>query len=105
MFQLDGSAFGTVLDQVGDTPFTATPYFFLHRQACDVYADSPVAPKCLVIVPQIPSPDIYVLGEGCLDSEGLERLADFLVSLELVGGLCLRSWCSGSGRATRSIWG
>ena len=98
MFQLDSSAFGTVLDQVGDTPFTATPYFFLQRRACDVYSHSPVAPKCLVIVPQVPSPDIYVLGEGCLDSEGL-------VSLELVGGLCLRSWCSGSGRATRSIWG
>ena len=86
MYQLDSSAFDAVLDQVGDTPFTAAPYFYLQRRACDVYVDSPAKPHCLVIVPHTPSPGVYVLGVGSLDSEGLERLADFLTGLDTAGG-------------------
>ena len=86
MFQLDSGAFDTILTQVGDTPFTAVPYFFLQRRACDVYANSRVQPQCLVVVPHVPSPDVYVLGAESLDSAGLESLADFLAHLELAGG-------------------
>lgn len=86
MFQVDSSDFDEILAQVGDTPFTAAPYFFLHRRACDAYANARVQPQCFVIVPHVPSPDVYVLGAESLDGAEVESLADFLAGMELAGG-------------------
>lgn len=86
MLQFDSSAFDAILTQVGDTPFSAAPFFFLQRQACDVYATSRVQPQCLAIVPHISSPDVYVLGAASLDRGELESLAGFLAGLEPVAG-------------------
>lgn len=83
---LDSSRFDVITDLVGDTPFTVTPYFFLQRQACDVYAGEGMPPRCIIIVPHTPLPDVYVLGAGSLASAELESLADFLGRLDIDGG-------------------
>jgi GNAT superfamily N-acetyltransferase len=84
---LDSSRFDAIADLVGDTPFTATPYFFLQRRACDVYAGDAMPPRCVAIVPHTPLPDVYVLGATSLASTEMESLADFLGRLDIDGGV------------------
>ena len=83
---LDRDRFESVARLIGDTPFTVTPYFFLQRGTCQVYADRPEQPRYGAIVPATPLPDIFVFGAARLDSPELESLAGFLVRLDPVGG-------------------
>jgi GNAT superfamily N-acetyltransferase len=75
VIRLDRSHFDAIADVVGDTPFTVTPYFFLQRRACDVYADAPEQPRYGVVIPHTPSPDAYVFGAASLEATEVERLA------------------------------
>lgn len=78
----DPGQFEEIARRVGDTPFTATPYFFLTRGRCQVYADREAQPRYGAIVPSVPCPDVYLFGAGSLAAEEVERLADFLAGLE-----------------------
>lgn len=86
MITLEPSQFELVADMVGDTPFSVTPYFFLRRRACDVYADAARQPRYGVIVPHIPLPDVYFFGAVSLAPEEVEQVADFVTRLDGVGG-------------------
>jgi hypothetical protein len=60
--------------------------FLCCSRRLDVYADDPTQPRYFVIIPQIPFPDVYVLGAGSLDGKDLESLAGCLAELDAVGG-------------------
>jgi hypothetical protein len=82
MKALKPSQFEGIAQRVGDTPFTATPYFFLKRGCCQVYADRAEQPRYGAIVPCVPCPDVYLFGASSLLAAEVEHLADFLVGLE-----------------------
>jgi len=82
VIRLDSRQLETVIGRVGDTPFTATPYFFLCRGQCDVYADHAGVPRFGVIVPHTPCPDVYTFGVDAMSAAEIDTLAEFLASLE-----------------------
>lgn len=82
MKALESSQFEAIARRVGDTPFTATPYFFLKQGRCQVYADRAEAPRYGAIVPDVPCPDVYLFGAASLPAGEVEHLADFLAGLE-----------------------
>jgi GNAT superfamily N-acetyltransferase len=84
---LDNSRFDAVADTLGDTPFTVTPYFFLHRRQCDVYVDDAAHPLCFVILPHVRCADVYVFIHSTRRAKDVDNLADFIARLELAGGL------------------
>lgn len=82
VIQLDPDRFDEIAGRVGDTPFTVSPYFFLRRRACDVYADDAQHPSYGAIVPHTPAPDVYVFGAQALDAAAQAKLADCLAGIE-----------------------
>lgn len=78
--------FECVSGLIGDTPFAVTPYFFLQRGACQVYADDSEQPRYGAIVPTTPRPDVFVFGAAGLEPPEIEGLASFLARLDPVGG-------------------
>lgn len=86
MNQLDRHQFGAIAELIGDTPFTVTPYFFLKRGTCEVYADDPQRPRYGAIIPHTPRPDVYVFGATGLATPDIERLADFVAGVGAAAG-------------------
>lgn len=86
MIPVDANRFEAIAGLVGDTPFSVTPYFHLHRKSCDLYADDAANPQLGVIVPHVPYPDVYLFGANALDPSQLEELARFLAQLDPIAG-------------------
>jgi hypothetical protein len=84
---LHGDLFDAIADMLGDMSFTATPYSFLRRRECDVYANDPVQPRCVVVVLYVRFADARVSITSGLEAKAVEDLSDLLGSLELEGGL------------------
>jgi len=104
LIRLDRDCFDAIAGTLGDTPFTVTPYFFLQRRECDVYANEAVQPRYVVIVPHIWWADAYVFVLLALEAAQVESLADFLGRLEFKGGLFVPAELIQPIRARRRIF-
>lgn len=86
MIPVEASHYETIAGLIGDTPFSVTPCFHLHRKSCDVFADDAENPNFGVIVPHVPYPDVYLFGADALGWLQAERLARFLAQLDPIAG-------------------
>jgi hypothetical protein len=86
MIAVDASRFETIAGLIGDTPFAVTPYFHLHRESCDVFADDAENLEFGVIVPHVFYPDVYLFGADALGRSQTEELARFVAQLDPVAG-------------------
>lgn len=103
MIRLDSSQFEAVSECMGDTPFTATPYFFLRRRLCEVYADSADAPRFGAVVPHTPCPDVYTFGAEEMDAAGVETMTEFLSGLDAQCSLIVPAALAAGIRARRRV--
>lgn len=86
MIALDRDRFESIASIVGDTPFTATPFFLLQQRTCDVVADASDAPRYGAIIPHAPRPTVHVFGAASLETAEAESLAGFVAQLDAAGG-------------------